>query len=308
MADSTQRMALIGIGSNSVRLLIAEGPEAMERDEVVTRLAGYEITPTGEKLLTSGAIRDTLAAATNFARRVKAVGADLIAVIATEAVRVASNREELTAPLERELGLPVKIISGEEEALLGWRAIASGYAGTGSTLAVIDIGGGSTDISVGFPRTSTPEAARSIKLGSRTFTQLFGLDNPIDTNKLLSVITTLRQELAPQVDLQPHPAVAVVLGGTADVLASISSYASGALYPTQDALIDRNWLREWLEGSSGLDLAERAAEGIPEDRADIIIAGGAILLSLLDTWGLDEFYTSRRNILDGFAHDVHRDW
>ncbi len=299
MSDDTTRIALIGIGSNSVRLLVADGPEVIECDEAVTRLAGYETTPTGERLLTGSAIRDTLAAATGFARHAGALGADLIAVIATEAVRVASNREELTTPLELELGLPVKIISGEEEALLGWRAIASGYAGTGSTLAVIDIGGGSTDISVGSPGSPAPEVVRSIKLGSRTVTQLFGLDSPLGTDKLASVISTLRQELSPQIDIHPQPALAVVIGGTADVLASVSSYASGALYPTQDALIDRNWLHEWLESMSGLDLPERAAEGVPEDRADIIVAGGAMLLSLLDTWDLNEFYTSRRNILDG---------
>jgi exopolyphosphatase / guanosine-5'-triphosphate,3'-diphosphate pyrophosphatase len=299
MADSTQRLALISIGSNSVRLLISDGSEVIERDEVVTRLAGYERTSTGEKLLTNSAIRDTLDAVTGFARRAETLHADLEAIVATEAVRAASNREELMTPLHQELGLHVKIISGEEEAHLGWNAIASGYANTGSTLGVIDIGGGSTDISVGPPGASTPEAVRSIKLGSRTVTHLFGLDTPIDTEKLASVMAALRQELAPQVDLQPRPALAVVIGGTADVLASLSSYASGALYATQDSLIDKNWLQEWLDTISGLTLSERAAEGVPEDRTDVIVAGGAILLSLLDAWDLNEFYTSRRNILDG---------
>lgn len=302
MPNDTQRIALIGIGSNSVRLLVADGSEVIERGEVVTRLAGYETTPTGEKLLSGSAIRDTLAAASSFSHRAQALRAPLIAVIATEAVRAASNREELTTSLERELGIPVKIISGDEEALLGWRAVAcvSPYASTGSTLGVIDIGGGSADISTGSPGLPRPEAVRSIKLGSRTVMQLFGLDSPIDTDRLASVISTLSQELAPQVGIQPQPALAVVIGGTADVLANISSYASGALYPNQDALIDKNWLHEWLESISGLDLSERVAEGVPENRADIIVAGGAILLTLLDTWGLDEFYTSRRNILDGF--------
>jgi len=299
MPNHASRVALIGIGSNSIRLLIADGSEVLKRGEIVTRLAGYETAPTGEKLLADSAISDTIAAASSFSHRARALGAPLIAVIATEAMRAASNREELTTPLERELGIPVKIISGDEEALLGWRAVASAYASAGSTIGVIDIGGGSTDISIGSPSSPRPEAVRSIKLGSRTVMQLFGLDTPIDTIRLASVITTLKQELAPQVDLQPQPALAIVIGGTADVLTSISSYASGVLYPTQDALIDRNWLQEWLESISGLDLSERVADGVPKDRADIIVAGGAILLSLLDTWGLDEFYTSRRNILDG---------
>jgi exopolyphosphatase/guanosine-5'-triphosphate,3'-diphosphate pyrophosphatase len=163
----------------------------------------------------------------------------------------------------------------------------------------MDIGGGSTDISVGSPGSPTPEAVRSIKLGSRTVTHLFGLDTPTGPERLVSIMSTLMQELEPQLDVHPQPALAVVIGGTADVLAAISSHASGALYTNQDALIDRNWLHEWLERISSLDLVERAAEGVPEDRADLIVAGCAILLSLLDIWCLDEFYTSRRNILDG---------
>jgi len=306
MQNDIQRVALIGIGSNSVRLLIADGFEAIERGQVVTRLASYETTPEGEKLLSDSAIHDTLSAASGFARHAQTFGARLIAIIATEAVRAAANREELTAPLERETGIPVKIISGDEEALLGWSAVASAYADAGSTLGVIDIGGASTDISVGFPAEPGTETVRSIKLGSRTVTQLFGLDTPIDSGRLASVISTLRLELEPQVDIQPRPALAIVIGGTADVLASISSYLSGELNSSQDALIDRNWLQEWLESISGLDLYERAAEGVPEDRADIIVAGAAMLLSLLDAWDLNEFYTSRRNILDGFAGDVHK--
>ena len=306
MPDDPRRVALIGIGSNSVRLLVADGTEPVERDEAVTRLSAYEAAPTGERLLAGSAIRDTLAAASRFASRAATLQAHLIAIIATEAVRAASNREELTESIEHELGLPVKIISGEEEALLGWRAVSSAYANTGSTTGVTDIGGGSTDISVGSPGSPAPDVVSSIKLGSRGVTRLFGLDTPTDTSRLASTISTLMQELEPQVAVLPRPGLAIVIGGTADVLADISSYGSGSLYPTHDSLIDRNWLQEWLEGISGLNLAERATQGVPQDRADIIVAGGAILLSLLQVWGLEEFYTSRRNILDGFIqHTPH---
>src|SRR5687768_12483672 len=106
MQNDIQRVALIGIGSNSVRLLIADGSEAIERDQVVTRLASYEITPEGEKLLSESAIDDTISAASRFVQRAQLLDARLAGIIATEAVRAAANREELIAPLERETGIP----------------------------------------------------------------------------------------------------------------------------------------------------------------------------------------------------------
>ena len=299
MSGIRSRVALVGIGSNSVRLLVAQGSEVVERAEMVTRLASYETAPGGEKLLTAQAISDTRAAATHLARRSKAMNASLIGVLATEAVRRAANREELITPMERELGLTVQVISGEEEALLGWLAVASNYAAAGSILGVIDIGGGSTDISIGSPGAAHAEAMRSVKLGSRTAAQRFGLDLPVTGASLATIQGTLDEELKPQVRFPLTPGLGVVIGGTADVLASVSSYATGELYGTQDALIEKAWLQEWLEQMAGMDIQERAAEGVPEDRADVIVAGGVILLSILDAWGLDEFYTSRRNILDG---------
>src|SRR6476659_10222755 len=133
-------LAAIGIGSNSVRLLVAEvvvgHARAVERLETVTRLGSYEVGEGGVALLREEAVRDTRAAASTLAQHARERGAKLVGVIATEAVRAAASRGELMGPLERELGMAVTVIGQVEEAGLGWHAISMGYE-TSARLGVI---------------------------------------------------------------------------------------------------------------------------------------------------------------------------
>ena len=301
-------VAVIGIGSNSVRMLIVERDEhsgyatAPQRMEGVTRLAGYALTDGGYRLQDK-AMDDTVGVAASFVRQARERGAALVGVIATEAVRAASNRDELVARLEGELGLPVRIISGEEEARLGWRAVASAASmqhDSGVALGVIDIGGGSTDLSAGFVDADRPQSVVSIQMGSRTAMQRFGLDRPIELSKLWGTLAAVSIEIAPQAaSLDPKPEIAVVIGGTANVLARVSQ-ALAVNASAGDAIIERDWLARWVPRMSLLDKAGRVAQGVPADRADVIVAGAVILLSLLEAWGIQQFSVCERNILDGF--------
>lgn len=312
MADSTKLVGLIGVGSNSTRLLIAERGgervEAVERGEVVTRLAGYKVMADGRVMLTPDAMRDTLEAVHTFAQRVRERGATLLGVIATEAVRAASNSEELTWAMERDLGTPVRVISGEEEATLGWAALSSPslpYAASGAPLGVIDIGGGSSDLSVGYSGQAAPASVVSIDTGGRTAMRRFGLDRPIERTKLMGTMAGLDVEVARRASaLRPRPQTAVVIGGTASVLAALYKDAShGESHGGEDVLIDVTWLDGQLKEMSLLGAEGRVAMGVPPNRADIIVAGVAILLTLLNAWGLTQCYVSERNILDGYLQN-----
>ena len=327
MQPASTPLAVIGIGSNSVRLLVAtattdtahtahNGPhttiQALERMETVTRLAGYDSAPdAGIFRLSSQAISDTLAAARHFARRAREMGALLTAVLATEAVRAASNRAHLTDALERDLGLPVRVITGEEEATLGWLAISASLdygAGTEDRhIAVVDIGGGSTDLSVGQAGAGQPLSTKSLKAGSRTLMQRFSLDRAVTPDQLRAAMSALLMEVTLEaVTMRPRPQVAVVIGGTADVLEQVrhththTHHAHPASDAHSDEPVTRTWLMQWMGRMSGADMKERVARGVPPDRADVKVAGAALLLSVLDAWGLRRFYTSKRNILDGF--------
>jgi exopolyphosphatase/guanosine-5'-triphosphate,3'-diphosphate pyrophosphatase len=294
-------LAVISIGSNSVRLLVAQRQpgghiRALERLEQVTRLAQYKSAIDGETLLGEDVVRDTLEAARRFARHAASQGSMLIGIVATEAVRAAANRAVLLGALERELAVPVTVVSGEEEAALGWRAVASNYAHQGEYLGVVDIGGASTDLSLGRSTSSRPDSVKSLKVGSRTLMRRFGLDSPTSPDRLWEVVVTLVGELDPP--LQPKPDVIVVIGGTASVLKAVRG-SEGEGEP-----IERTWLVKWLEEASAGDLSDRVALGVPADRADVIAAGGAILLAVLKMWDLEQFYVSQRNILDGFLEQA----
>lgn len=307
-------VAAIGIGSNSVRLLVAfpkpGGIIPRERLETVTRLGSYDSGKRGERLLKPQAINDTLAATRRFAAYAVQVGAGLVGVVATEAVRTAANRGELTALIEEAVGLPVTIISGEREAALGWLAVSFGHVERpGEPLLVIDVGGGSADLSEGAAGSDRPRSVTSLKVGGRTLTDRFGLDGAVGPAYLRSVLTTLSAELHPQVAglprLQPAPRQAIVIGGTASTLLEILWSAADDDFGEGDLLINRGWLAGKLEWFSGMEASERIRAGVPASRADVIVGGGAILLALLDAWGLHEFYASQRNILDGFLSWAH---
>lgn len=304
MAEQTgQLVAAIGIGSNSIRLLIGLPGEhhlsAMERLETVTKLASYRQDKKGTPLLAEESILNTYSAVVNFAQHAKERGARLLGVVATEAMRASSNRDELLEPIEREVGLPVTLISGEVEARLGWESVTAGYE-AGSRLGVIDIGGASTDLSVGTAGSVLPDDVVSLKLGARTATRRFKLNHPVDFAGLASVFDLIGVEIGPKArGLDPQPRVAVVIGGTATVLASLRH---GSLMGDSwtDPVTDRSWLENWLLRTGGLKVRDRAAAGVPHDYADIAVAGGAILLAILNAWQIGRFYVSERNILDSF--------
>jgi len=298
-------VALIGIGSNSVRLLVAEREgvniRVLERSERVTRLGGYRITANGRAFLTEGAMRDTLEAAQDFAERVSVVDATLVAVVATEAMRAASNSDSLKDALESALSVPVTVLSGEDEASLGWCA-ASTLANIDreTPIAIIDIGGASTDLSVGYAGRPAPEAVASVATGGRTAMRRFSLDLPIERSKLMGVVSALAIELSRDVSaLRPKPQAAVVIGGTASVLKALQHATSGGLV-AEDAPLDVVWLDRRLKEMSVVGSEARAAMGVPADRADIIVAGAAILLVMLQLFGPTHFHVSERNILDGY--------
>ena len=299
------KVAAIGIGSNSVRLLIAEPIEGrlscLERSQAVTRLASYP-TAGGRLLLDEESIGKTWATASSFGRRAIERGATLMGVVATEAVRAAANRDILAGALERELQVPVTVVSGEEEAALGWRAVALDY-GAAALLGVIDIGGASTELSVGTAGANKPQTVESLQVGSRTLMHRFQLDKTLTRREIKHVVDTMRGEFGQNVaEMRPTPQTAVVIGGTADVLLQLPGLPGKPLETESGAgtLFERAWLARWLDGVSALDQDGRVALGVPADRADVIVAGGAILLAILHTSGLDRFDISLRNILDGF--------
>ena len=159
------RCACIDVGSNTTRLLVADadhgGMTAVTNERVFTligkSLAGGDEIPAQK-------IEETAAAVAEQSERARELGAVHVRVVATAAIRRASNAVELVAAVEERAGLTLEVLPGELEALLAFRGASHTFGGHG-TLAVIDVGGGSTEIAFG-DADGHVEEALSIAIGS----------------------------------------------------------------------------------------------------------------------------------------------
>jgi exopolyphosphatase / guanosine-5'-triphosphate,3'-diphosphate pyrophosphatase len=209
--------ACIDIGSNTTRLLVADAGNGQLR-ELMTQRA---FTRIGKSLDEGGAISaekvtETAEVVATQAKIAREVGAEHIVTVATAAIRNAPNRDELLAAIERAGGMSAEILTGEEEARLSFvgatRTLLSAADGT---IAVIDVGGGSTEIAIGEPDGAMAWSA-SFRIGSGFLADAYLRSDPPSVDELEKV----RRHVAGTFEgLEPPPAAsAVAVGGTATSL------------------------------------------------------------------------------------------
>ena len=142
--------ACIDIGSNTTRLLVAEPSEGRLRELMTQRAFTSLGKATSKGRIPEDKIEETAEVVATQARLARELGADEIAVVATAAVRSAKNRDEFGAAIEAESGLTVRVLSGHEEARLAFLGATRTFSGPlDGSIAVVDVGGGSTEIAVG---------------------------------------------------------------------------------------------------------------------------------------------------------------
>jgi len=149
-AVKTVRRAVIDVGTNSIKLLVAD----VDGHRIEPVWEGSKQTRLGQGFyrthrLQTGAIAQTAAAVSEFAEEARRHKAGLIRVIATSATREAVNAEALTSAIEREAGLKVEILSGEEEADLVFHGVTTDPTLAKDPLLLLDVGGGSTEFILG---------------------------------------------------------------------------------------------------------------------------------------------------------------
>ncbi len=303
------RVAAIDIGTNSVRLLVAERGA---RGEVRPLVRLGESCRLGEGLDATGRIgaraeertRDTVA---RFARRARELECGEVAVAATNALRSAENGAEVTARLEAAAGYPVQVLSGEEEARLVYEAVRRSRAwktDRGEYL-VVDIGGGSVEIvrAVG----ERVESWVSLELGCVRLTERFiGSDPPAPAE--LAELRGYLRSICVEHDtlLRPTPQAAAGVGGTITALAALNlglrrydaSRVEGHLLPTGD-------LRRLTDSLTRLTTAERQALAtVGPGRADILPAGCVLLVSLCEAAGLASVTASTQGLRYALAESA----
>ncbi len=307
------RYAAIDIGTVTCRMLVAD----VAADGAITELAKeYAIANLGEGVDASGllsrAAMDRVLAAVDRYLVVRDALAEpgrpvTTIAMATSAARDAANGAEFAALLA-ERGVTLAVIPGQREAALSFLGASSGFPG--EDVAVVDIGGGSTEVVAGRAG-AEPAMARSFDVGCRRMTERFLASDPPTAAERAAARAWAHDEMAPYfADLRAAVDVGrmVAVAGTATTVVSVreamASYDSARVHRAFVSVADLRAVAERLEG---LPLAERErVVGLDPGRAPVIVAGMVILEEVLALMGLPGFTVSESDILDGMVLEAAR--
>jgi exopolyphosphatase / guanosine-5'-triphosphate,3'-diphosphate pyrophosphatase len=244
------RFACIDVGSNTTRLLVADAVPGGIQDVVNERvftLIGRSVGDSGR--IPPEKIQETAAVVTKQAERARELGVDRTRVVATAAIRQAKNARELVDAVERAARLPLEVLEGEEEARLAFLGAARA-AGVEGTLAVIDVGGGSTEIAVGSADGGVSEVA-SVPVGSSVLAESHLSQDPPTAPELEAMSDAVARAFQ---GYEPRPVdYAVAVGGSASSLLHLAGAQLGPaeLARALDALCSER--AETLGARVGLD-------------------------------------------------------
>jgi exopolyphosphatase/guanosine-5'-triphosphate,3'-diphosphate pyrophosphatase len=312
------RRAVIDIGTNSVKLLLADcsagaAQPVLECSEQ-TRLGRgfYE-----DRRLQARPIAHTARVVAEFARRAAEHGARLPRVVATSAVRDATNREALLEAIRAATDLRVEVVSGEQEGDWAFRGVASESRFAGASLLILDVGGGSTEFSVGGG--GKLEFCQSFPLGSvRLLEALRPADppGPHECGRCLEAVRAFLRSraapvLSPSLANRPRTAMRLIgTGGTASILGAmelgLTEFDRARL---EGARLSRGQVERHLERLWGLPLKERRRiPGLPPERADVILTGVGIYQAVMEEFGWAEVSISTRGMRFGAILDPAYSW
>jgi exopolyphosphatase/guanosine-5'-triphosphate,3'-diphosphate pyrophosphatase len=293
------RLAVVDIGSNSVRLLLCEGigPEGARGERATTvvglrRGAGEDGAIAPDAL---GRLDETLAA---YAGRVGAFAPARTVAVATSAVRDAPNRGEVAAAVEARLGAPMRLLSGVEEAAVAFAGARLAVDGDGEIL-VVDVGGGSTELVRGGP--AGPDDAVSLQLGAVRQTERHLRHDPPLPRELAALRDEARALVEPALGAAAAPALVVAVAGTATSLAAIDLGGYDRERVHRHAMtLER--VDELTAGLAAMTVDERRrVPGLEPARAPVIVGGALLVAEAARAAGAAGIMVSETDLLDGVA-------
>jgi len=308
---SLVRRAVIDVGTNSVKLLVAD-------------VAGHAVEPVREaskqtrlgrgcfktQRLQPEAIAATAVAVTRFADEARGLKADHIRVIATSAARDAANPADLVTAIQDASGLPLEIISGDQEAEWAFQGVTTDPALAQRPLLLLDVGGGSTEFILG--QGEHKHFRQSFRLGTVRLLETITPSDPPTKAEFAETREWIREFIVKKVvpELQPalrrevelhaahQPVELVGTGGTTSILARLEAelddYDRVRIEATRLSLERVRWHNERLWE---LPLTQRQdIVGLPRKRADVILAGAAIVEAVMECLGFRELRVSTRGL------------
>jgi len=298
------RFAAIDVGTNSVRVLVAEVDGSsiaeVERDLVITRL-GEGVDKA--KRLRAEAVRRTLEAIASYHEKAVGLGAERVRIAATSAVRDATNRHAFLHGVRERTGVELEVLSGDDEARLSFLGATTELTDDAPYL-VLDIGGGSTEFVVG---DRSVDAAISIDVGSVRLTERHVRHDPPTQAEIGAVRSDA--DAAVEKAMTVVGTSAQTLVGLAGTITSVTAIALELADYDHDAIHHRRLsVSQVKEVASRLQAMtseqRRSLPAMLRGREDVIVAGAEILIAVMQGLEFDEVLVSEADILDGLVLDA----
>ena len=300
MTPATPTYAAIDCGTNSTRLLIGDGSTTFEREMTITRL-GAGVNATGS--LAPDAIERTLTALRGYRSVMDRYELAGTRITATSAARDAANRADFFGPATEIVGTEPELLSGEDEGRLSFLGATSDLDPTDGPFLVVDIGGGSTEFSFG---AATCEAAVSIDVGCVRMTEQYLESDPPLPEELSGCLQVLQlhwddvRRAIPQLDSARR------LVGLAGTVANVAMVEQGLAEYDRDRVHHFTLTKHAVEDVFRTLATESVADrkfnpGLEPARADVIVGGLCVLVSIMRNFGFDECLVSEADILDGLV-------
>jgi exopolyphosphatase/guanosine-5'-triphosphate,3'-diphosphate pyrophosphatase len=299
------RRAVIDVGTNSIKLLVADvagrDVRPVHEESRQTRLGqGFYQT----RQLQPESIARTAEAVREFSEIAREQAAQSIRVIATSAARDAMNAADLTRAIERASGLQTEIISGTREAEWVFQGVATGVEFCQRPLLLLDVGGGSTEFILGHG--AQRSFAHSFPLGTVRLMEQFPPGDPPSAAVFNACRDWLRQfllheirpQLAPALKHEPGEILLVGTGGTTTLLACVENqldrFDRGVIEST---VLTFDRVKALREKFWGMSLARRKEiAGLPRQRADVILTGVLIYELVMEEFGFEQVRISTRGL------------
>jgi exopolyphosphatase / guanosine-5'-triphosphate,3'-diphosphate pyrophosphatase len=302
------RIAAIDIGTNSIHMIVVQirpdlSFEVIDREKEMVRLGAGGLDG---RALTPEAMHAALHVLSKFRRLAESHRVDQVIAVATSATREAENGGEFLQAITRETGIRPRVISGTEEARLIHLAAVYGVGAMGDAAVVIDIGGGSVEVTRGTG--PVIDLGRSFKLGVIRLTERFVKTDPLERRDERKLVRHIDDEASKYLNQITRAGFDRVIGtsGTILSLGAVALAADGRPIGTvlRNRRIPAKQIRRMRKQLLALDLEERMrVPGLEPRRADLVVAGAVLIDELLRGLGADAITLCDLSLREGLVLD-----
>ena len=305
---NSRRLAFIDIGTNTILCLIAE----LKRDgsfDVLDDLA--EITRLGQGVHQTRTINPegeerSFKVLERYLERCKGLNVEKIIAVGTSALRDARNSAAVCARFKEQLGLDVRVISGDEEAAYSFLAVQRGLPLKQQELLVVDVGGGSTEFIRG--NEAGVSQAVSINIGSVRLTEQFLHSDPVQEEECEKMMAAVERALAqlPRPWLKDSSILTLIgIAGTCTTLAAVEKKLTNYSHSeVHGGLLTLDEVQRQIELFQSKPIEERKAiPGLEPKRADVILAGACLIEKIMTLFHSERIIVSDHGVRYGLLHE-----